>query len=118
MLVSKDGKGKLMITESRQAEVRSPVMVVKLMTHLARSHTQWTLAEEYHVKGTPNGWNITLALEAPSDANRKLQDVMDIMSTEQGLEETEKVERLSGHPAIRTDVDWTAHLSGCQGADL
>ena len=40
---------------------------------------------------TPVGWNLTVELEAPDDANNKLQEVMDIVMTEQRLEKTENV---------------------------
>ena len=35
------------------------------------------------LESTPNGWNLTFELEAPNDANSKLQKVIDIMMTEQ-----------------------------------
>ena len=34
------------------------------------------------LESTPNGWNLTVELEAPNDANSKLQEVMDMMMTE------------------------------------
>ena len=45
---------------------------------------------------TPNGWNLTVELEAPNEANSKLQEVMDIMMTEKRLEQTEKIELMRG----------------------
>ena len=42
-------------------------------------------------ESTPNGWNLTVELEAPNDANSKLQEVVDIMMTEKRLEQTEKI---------------------------
>ena len=33
-------------------------------------------------ESTPNGWNLTVELEAPNDVNCKLQEIMDIMMTE------------------------------------
>ena len=45
---------------------------------------------------TPNGWNLTVELEAPNNANSKLQEVMDIMMAEERLEKTENVEHTGG----------------------
>ena len=59
-----------------------------------RSHTKKTLAEWYHLKARPNGWNLTVELEASKNTNIKLQEVMDIMMTEQRVEQTEKVEHM------------------------
>ena len=42
-------------------------------------------------ESTPNGWNLTVELEAPNDANNKLQETMDIMMTERRSEQTEKI---------------------------
>ena len=41
-----------------------------------------------------------LELEAPNDANSKLQEVMDIMMTEKRSEQTEKIEHVRGHPDV------------------
>ena len=49
-------------------------------------------------ESTPNGWNLTVELVAPNDANSKLQEVMDSMMTEKRLEETEKSEHMRGLP--------------------
>ena len=40
-------------------------------------------------ESTPNGWTFAVELEAPNDANNKLQEIMDIMITEKRLEQTE-----------------------------
>ena len=45
-------------------------------------------------ESTPNGWNLAVEPKAPNDANRKSQEVMDIMHTEQ-LEEIQEVEHMS-----------------------
>ena len=46
---------------------------------------------------TPNGWNLTVELEAPGDANRKLQEVMDIMITGKTFKRNkQKVEQMRG----------------------
>ena len=47
-------------------------------------------------EGTPKGWNFTVELEAPNNANNKLQEVMDIMMTEKRLEQTGKIEHMRG----------------------
>ena len=49
-------------------------------------------------ESTPNGWNLTVELEAPTDANSKLQEIMDIMMTETRSEQTEKAEHMRGLP--------------------
>ena len=80
LLVSNDTEGKLVTIESRQAEVRRPLMAVKPMTQQG----QWVCfgpddAFAYKVEtgrvipfeSTPNGCNLTAELEAPNDANSK-----------------------------------------------
>ena len=73
------------------------------------------------IESTPNGWNFTAGLEAPNDANSKLQEVMDIMMTEQRLEQRVKVEHLRGllH-AIKQMLTKPpkTHPVGLQGTDL
>ena len=44
---------------------------------------------------TPNGWNVTVELEAPSDATDKLQEDVDITNAEHRLEHIKKVENMS-----------------------
>ena len=96
-------EGKPRTIESRQAEVSRSVMVVEPMTQQG----QWSCfgpdrAFAYQIdtgrvipfESTPNGRNLTVALEGPDDANSKFQEVMDIMMTEQ----TEKVQLMSGLP--------------------
>ena len=88
-----------MTIESRHAEVRRPLMAVKPMTQQG----QWVcfgpgcaFAKKKETgrvipfESTPNGWNLIVELEAPNDANSKLQEVMDIIMTEKRLEQTEK----------------------------
>ena len=105
MLVSKDAEG--MMIESRRAEVRRPLKAVKPMTQQG----QWVCcgpdrAFAYKIEAgrvipfesTPNGWNLTVELGVPNDANSKLQEVMDIMMTEKRLE----IEHVRGlHHAIK-----------------
>ena len=75
-----------MTIESRQAEARRPLMAVKPMTQQG----QWVCfgpdrSFPYKIEtgrvipfeGTPNGWNLTVELEAPNGANRKLQEIME-----------------------------------------
>ena len=72
-----------MKVESRQAEVRMPLMVVKPMTQQG----QWVcfgLDRAFAYKTE------TVELEAPNDANSKLQDIMDIMMTEKRLNRRRK----------------------------
>ena len=105
LLVCKDREGKLTTIESRQAEVRKRLMAVKPMTQ----QRQWVCfgpdrAFAYKIEtgrvtpfeSTPNGLNITVEIEAPNDANNKLQDIMDIMMTEKRLERTEKIKTHDG----------------------
>ena len=42
----------------------------------------------------PNGLNLTVELEAPDDAYRKLQEIMDTMRAEKRVEQMEKIEHL------------------------
>ena len=49
-------------------------------------------------ESTPNGWNLTVELEAPNDANSKLLGIMDTMMTEKRLEQSEQIEHLRGLP--------------------
>ena len=59
-------------------------------------------------ESTPLGWNLTVELEAPNDANSELQEVMDILMTEKRLEQTENIDHMRGLPlANKTNVDWT-----------
>ena len=39
-------------------------------------------------ESTPNGWNLTVELDAPNDANSKLQEIMDITMIGKNLEQT------------------------------
>ena len=107
LLGSKDTEGKLVTMESGQAEVRRHLMAVIPMTHQG----QWVCfgldrAFAYNIETgrviqferTPNVWNFTDELEAPIDVNSKLQEVMDIMMTENRLEQTEKIEHMGGLP--------------------
>ena len=90
-VVSKDTEGTLMTIESRQAEVRRPLMAVKPMTQQrqcvcfgpdrAFAHKMET-RRVTSFESTPNGWILTVELEAPNDANNKLQEIMDIMIKE------------------------------------
>ena len=109
--VSKGTEGKPIIIDSRQAEERRPLMAVKPMTQQG----QWvcfgpdrTFAYKIETgrilpfESTPNGWNLTVELEAPKDVNSKLQEVMDVMMAEKRMEQTEKIEHVRGLPhAIR-----------------
>ena len=131
--MSKDAEGKLMTIESRQAEVRRPLMAVKPMTQQG----QWVCfgpdrAFAYNIEtgrvipfeSTPNGGNLTVELEAPNDAHSKLQEVMDIMMTDRRLEQTEKIEHMRGPPhAIKPMLTGRKDVSslqpfGWQGTDL
>ena len=80
LTMSEDKEGKLMTIESRQAEVRRPLMAAKPMT----PQGQWVcfgLDREFAYtietgriipfESTPNGWNITVGCKAPNDANSK-----------------------------------------------
>ena len=102
VLVSKDTEGKLMTIEYRLAKVRRSLMAVKPMAQQG----QWVCfglhrAFAYKIEknrvipfeSTPNEWNLTVELEAPPDANSKLQEVMDIMMTE----------------TLRTDGEYRTH---------
>ena len=73
---------------------------------------------------TFNGWNLTVELEAPNDATSMSQEVMDIMMTEKGLEQTEKTEHMRRLPHTikqmltgRKDMS-SLQLFGWQGTDL
>ena len=48
----------------------------------ALAYKIWILAEAYRLRARPNGWNLTDELEAPNDANSKLQEIVDTMMTE------------------------------------
>ena len=78
LLVSKDTEGKSMTIESRQAEVRRPLMAVKPMTQqgqwvcfgLARAFAYKTdTGRAIPFESTPNGWNLTVELGAPKRRN-------------------------------------------------
>ena len=105
--MSKDAEGKLVTIESRQAEVTRPLMAVKPMTQQG----QWVRfgpdrALAYKIETgtvipfeiTPDGWNLTVELGAPNDANSKLQEIMDIMMTEERLVQTENIDHMRGLP--------------------
>ena len=102
-LVSRDPEGRLMTTESRQTEVKRPMMAVKPMTQQG----QWVCfgphrAFAYKIESgrvipfenTSKGWNFTVELEAPDD--RKLRENMDTMRAEKRVEQMEKIEHLQG----------------------
>ena len=98
-----------MTFESRQAEVRRPLMAVKPMTRggqwvgfgpdRAFAYTTDT-GRVIPFESTPNEWNLTVELEAPNDANTKLQEVRDIMMTEKRSEQIEKIEHGVGLPQV------------------
>ena len=98
-----------MTIESRQAEVRRPVMVVNPMTR----EGQWVCfgpdrAFAYKIEtgrvipfeSTPNVLKLTVELEAPNNANNKSQEIMDIMMTKKRLDHTEKIEHMKGVPDV------------------
>ena len=96
-----------MIIESRQAEVRRPLVAVKPMTqqgHWGCFGSDRAFAYQIEIgrviplESTPNGWNLTVELKAPNDANSNFQEVMDKMMTEKGLEQTEKIKHMRGLP--------------------
>ena len=110
LLVSKDTEGKLVTIESGQAEVRRPLMAVKPMTQqgqwvcfgLDRAFTfKIEIGKVIPFESAPNGWNLTVELEAPNDAiNSMLQEITDILVTEKRLEQTEKIEHKRGLPDV------------------
>ena len=51
-------------------------------------------------ESTPNGWNLTVELQAPIEANSKVQEILDIMMTGKRLEQTEKIEHARGLPRV------------------
>ena len=51
-------------------------------------------------ENTPDGWYLTVELEAPDDANRKLQEIMDTMMAEKRVEQMEKFAHLKGLPQV------------------
>ena len=66
-------------------------------------------------ESTPSGWNFTVELEAPSDANSKLQEIMDIMMTEKRLEQNEKTDHMRGLPrAIKRMLTGRKDVSSLQ----
>ena len=121
LLVSKDTKGKLMTIESRQAEEQQWVCFGPGRAFTYKMETGRVIPFE----STPNGRNLTLELEAPNDANIKLQEIMDIMMTGKRLEQTEKIEHMGALPHVfkqmltgRQDVSSLQPLFGWQGTDL
>ena len=65
---------------------------------IVRSHTKIETGRVIPIESTPKGWNLTVEIEAPNDANSKFHEVMDIMMTEKRLEQTEKTEHMRGLP--------------------
>ena len=66
-------------------------------------------------------WNLTVQLEAPSDATSKLQEVMDIILTEKRPEQTEKIEHMRGLPHASKQMSTGPQKTppfGWQGTDL
>ena len=133
LLVSKDTKGKLTTIESQQAEVRRPLLAVKQVTQQGHwvcfgpDRAFANIIESGRVipfESAPNEWNLTVELEAPNDANSKLQEIMDIMKTEKRLEQTEKIEHTRGLPhtikQMLTGRNIMSSLQpfGWQGTDL
>ena len=99
LLVSKDAESRLTTIKSRQTQVKKPLIALKPTT----PQGQWVCfgsdrAFAYTIEtrrvipfeSTPNGWNLTVELEALHDANNKLQEMMDIMMTEKRIEQMEK----------------------------
>ena len=70
-------------------------------------------------ESTPNGWNLTVELKAPNDANNKLQEIMDSTTTEKSLEQTVKIEHMRVKQMLtgRKDVS-SLKPFGWQGTDL
>ena len=65
---------------------------------IVRSQTKIETGRVIPFESTPNGWNLTVELEAPNHTNNKLQEVMDIMMIEKRLEQTEKIVHMRGLP--------------------
>ena len=104
VLVAKQSSGEPMSIDSRQARVRRPLMAVKPMTEQG----QWVCfgpdrAFAYKIdtgrvvpfENTPSGWNLTVELEAPSDANEKLRTVMEVAASERRLNQKSTAARCS-----------------------
>jgi hypothetical protein len=96
VLVAKQPSGEILTIDSRQAQVRRPLMAVKPMTQQG----QWVCfgpdrAFAYKIdtgriipfEPTPTGWNLTVELEAPNEANKKVNEVMEMRASEQRVDE-------------------------------
>ncbi len=80
-----------MTSDTRQAQVRSPLRAAKPVTKAGQWH--WfgpDRAFAYDIEtgrvtpleSTPAGWNLTLEIQAPNDANGKLAEHMEIKASE------------------------------------
>ena len=108
LLVAKQASGGPMTLSTRQAQVRRPLMAVKPMT----KQGQWVCfgpdrAFAYRpetgrvipFEPTPTGWNLTLELEAPNDANRKLEEYMELEAGERREDQWRAANAPGGVPA-------------------
>ena len=125
LIVAKDTEGKPMTTESRQAEVRRLLMLVKPITRTAGQFRSGSCVRiqngrwqnDTNRKHTPNGWNPTVDFETPNDAHRNLQEVMD----HDHWQQTETNEHINGLPQVIQQMltgQQKTHPSGWQGTDL
>ena len=96
ILVAKQATGEPMTIDSRQVEVRRPLMAVKPMTEKG----QWVCfgpdrAFAYKIdtgrvipsEPTETGWNLTVELEAPYYANEKLNAALEVAESAQRVDQ-------------------------------
>ena len=108
MLVAKQASGEPVTIESRQAQVRRPLMAVKPMTEQG----QWVCfgpdkAFAYKIdtgrvipsEPMPTGWDLMLELEAPNDANNMLNTMMEVAASERRVNRGLATAAATGLPA-------------------
>ena len=111
LLVSKDAEGELMTIESRQAEVRRPLMAVKPMTQQG----QWVCfgpdralatGRVIPFESTPSGWNLRVEF-----SKHQMRPTAKLQASHGHHDETEKIEHMRGLPhAIKQNV---VRTEGC-----
>ena len=127
LLVAKQATGEPITIESPQATVRRPLMAVKPMT----AQGQWVCfgpdrAFAYKIEtgrvipfeSTPTGWNLTMELEAPENANKKLQEAMDTKIAELRTESQNPLSSLPTRVKELMGESTPIHPFGRQGTSL
>ena len=131
VLVAKQPSGEPIVIDSRAAQVRRPLMAVKPMTqqgHWVCFGPDRAFAYKPETgrvipfEPTGSGWNLTMELEAPADANEKVQSAVEAMNSCERMDEESEMMRVGDVPSQvtrlimgETEVNGRVHPFGWPG---